>query len=140
MPTLPHGGTRRGIGLAINLRVVQLSGRYLLSTRSVFKGSLKRQTAKRVGINAHPTKRWHALGNWVGNQSACCSAVGWALAAHAFRVQRQPETANGETRGHKCPPDHTAARAERLGRQSIRVLFSRRVGTCCPRVPRPKAA
>jgi len=55
-------------------------------------------------------------------------------------LRRQPETANGETRGHKCLPYHTAARAGELGWQSIRVLFSRRVGTCCPRVPCPKAA
>ena len=57
------------------------------------RGSLKPQTAKRVGINAHPTKWRHALGNWVGNQSACCPTVGWALVAHAFFVRRQPETA-----------------------------------------------
>ena len=104
------------------------------------KGSLKRQTVKRVGINAHPTTRRHALGNWVGNQSVCCPTVGWVLAAHAFFVPRQPETANGKTRGHKCPPYQTAARAGELGGQSIRVLLSRRVGTCCPRVPCPKAA
>ena len=71
-----------------------MRGGCLLPARSVFKGSLKPQMVKRVGINAHPTKRRHALGNWGGNQSACCSAVGWALAAHAFRVPRQPETAN----------------------------------------------
>ena len=46
MPTLPNGGMRWGNGLAINPRVVQLSGGRFLPMRSVFKGSLKRQTAR----------------------------------------------------------------------------------------------
>ena len=118
MPTLPNGGMRWGIGLAINPRVVQLSDGHLLPTRSVSQGSLKRQMVKRVGINAHPTKRWHALGNWVGHQSACCPAVGWVLVAHAFRVPRQPETANRTgipVQNPSFPPTGVRARGAAVG-------------------------
>ena len=95
----------------------------LLPTRCAFIGSLKR-----VGINVRLTEKPSCAYLFLCRSPVNCSLlffaeifsdkVGWALATHALRIQRQPET-----RGHKCPPYREAKLCVSV---SVRVAYKPR--------------